>query len=83
VVGIMDKKTISLTHLIPNKEAKIMSLEGGQGFQRKLRIMGIREGQIIRIVSKQPFRGPLTISIGNSHMTLGRGMADKIIVEAV
>ena len=43
--------------------------------------MGIREGQTIRIVSKQPLRGHVTISINSSQMTLGRGMANKIIVE--
>lgn len=79
----MDKKTISLTHLPPNKKAKIISLEGGQGFQRKLRVMGIREGQTIKIVTKQPFRGPLTVAIGNCQMTLGRGMANKITVEVI
>lgn len=77
----MDKKTISLTYLSPNKRAKIICLEGGQGFQRKLRVMGIREGQIIKTVSKQPFRGPITITVNGCQMTLGRGMANKIIVE--
>lgn len=81
MVGIMDKKTISLAHLPSNKKAKIKSLEGGKGFQRKLRVMGIREGQTIKIVTKQPFRGPLTVTVNGSQMTLGRGMANKINVE--
>jgi ferrous iron transport protein A len=45
--------------------------------------MGIREGQTITIVSKQPFRGPVTISVGSCQMTMGRGMAQKIIVDVV
>ena len=79
----MNKKTIPLTNLTPKQKAKIINLEGGHGFQRKLRIMGIREGQTIMIISKQPFKGPLTITIGNYQMTLGRGMANKIIVETI
>ena len=77
----MTEKTLPLTNLSYNKQARIVRLEGGQGFQRKLRVMGIREGQIIKIVSKQPFRGPLTVAAGGSQITLGRGMAQNIIVE--
>ena len=79
----MDRKQIPLTQLPVNKRGKIISLNGGQGFQRRLRVMGIREGQIIKIVTKQPFRGPLTIAVFGCQMTLGRGMANKITVEVV
>ncbi|MFW6120264.1 MAG: FeoA family protein [Petrotogales bacterium] len=77
----MTKKPIPLTHLPHNMKAKIVGIEGGYGFQRKLRVMGIREGHKIRIVSRQPFRGPLTIAINSCQITLGRGMAQRIIVE--
>jgi len=77
----MSNKTKHLTHLLNKKEAKIISLEGGQGFQSKLRVMGIREGQKIKIVSRQPFKGPITIAINGCQMTLGRGMAHRILVE--
>jgi len=83
MVKIMDEKQISLTQLPFNKRGKIVALNGGQGFQRRLRVMGIREGQIVKIVSKQPFRGPLTIAVFGCQMTLGRGMASKITVEVV
>jgi ferrous iron transport protein A len=73
----------TLLHLPNGKKGKIIGLEGGHGFQRKLRTMGIREGQTISIVSKQPFRGPLTISMGSCQMTIGRGMAQKILVTVI
>jgi len=79
----MREKRIPLTYLTPTKKAKIISLDGGQGFQRKLHVMGVREGQTITIISKQPFRGPLTIKIGSCQTTLGRGMANKIFVEEI
>ena len=77
----MTEKIISLLQLPSDKKAKIIKLEGGHGFQRKLRVMGIREEQTITIVSKQPFRGPLTVTVGGCHLTLGRWMAQKIIVK--
>jgi len=72
-----------LSQLTVNQRAKILNINGGFGFQRRLRVMGVREGQIIKVVSKQPFRGPYTISIGGSNITIGRGMANKIAVEVL
>ena len=77
------QKTTTLQNLPERKKGKIISLEGGHGFQRKLRAMGIREGQAVIVVSRQPFRGPITIMVGSCQMTLGRGMAQKIIVEVL
>jgi ferrous iron transport protein A len=79
----MNKKTIPLSNLMYKQKARIITLDGGNEFQRKLRIMGIREGQLIRIISKQPLRGPLTVAINGCQMTLGRGMANKIIVDII
>ncbi len=77
----MDKKSKVLTSIPLNSEARIIAIEGGHGFQSKLRVMGIREGQKIKIISRQPFRGPITVAINGCQMTLGRGMTQRIIVE--
>ena len=77
----MHKKTLPLVHLKKGDTGKIINMQGGRGFQRRLNVLGIREGQLVRILSKQPLMGPLTISVGNIQMTIGRGMAHKIIVE--
>lgn len=76
-------KNKPLVHLRENKTAKITDIHGGGNFRRKLEVMGIRPGQIIKVVSKQPFRGPITISVGNGQMTIGRGMAHRILVEEI
>ena len=65
------------------KIAKIKEMQGGHGLKRKLRSIGIREGLTIQIKSKQPFKGPITISVGKTNITLGRGIAQKIIIEEV
>ena len=82
-VNKMDEKYTSLSNLKTKQTAKIYSVRGGQGFLRKLQIMGIKEGQNVRVISKQPFRGPLTIEVCGCQMTMGRGMAHHIIVEDV
>jgi len=79
----MDQQNMSLSNIPNNKKARIVNVQGGVGFVRKLQVMGIRKGQEIKIVSKQPFRGPLTIEVCGSQMTLGRGMTRKILVEVI
>ncbi len=79
----MEEHHVPLSSIPNHKTVRIKKIIGGHEFQRKMRVMGIRDGQIIVILSKQPFQGPLTIAVCGCHMTLGRGMAQKIIVEMI
>jgi ferrous iron transport protein A len=79
----MNSQTTSLANLPIRTNARIIEIQGGHGIQQKLEVMGIRIGKRITLISKQPFRGPLTIKVCNTLMTIGRGMAQRIIVEVV
>lgn len=70
-----------LTTLSKGQSAKIVNLGGGYAFQSKLRAMGIRKGKIVRVLTVHPFGGPIVIQIGGRNTTLGRGMAQRILVE--
>ena len=72
---------ISLLSLQIGKKAKIKRLVGGYEFQRKLASLNIRIGKTIKIVTSQPFRGPIVVEINDRCVTLGRGIAAKIFVE--
>jgi len=74
------EKIIPLTCITPGKPARIVALHGGITFQRRLRSMGLREGSVISVVTAQPLRGPLVISLGRQYITIGRGMAERILV---
>lgn len=77
----MDKKIMPLANLPYNKKARIVSFEGGYRLKQRLRVMGIREGRVIKIISKQLLKGALTIEVNSCQITMGRGMTQKIIVE--
>jgi Fe2+ transport system protein FeoA len=79
----MTTTTLTLADLPINTSATITNIDGGKGFTRRLFIMGIRKGQTVSILCKQPLRGPLTIKACGCQMTLGRGMAQKIQVDVV
>ncbi|MDI6855804.1 MAG: FeoA family protein [Candidatus Thermoplasmatota archaeon] len=75
---------ITLLDIKPEQRAKILRLEGGYGAQRKLRTLGIREGKLVKLVTRHPIGGPLVIEIDErAIITIGRGMASKIIVEVM
>ncbi|MBN2477659.1 ferrous iron transport protein A [Candidatus Micrarchaeota archaeon] len=71
----------TLLQLKTGKKAKIIKLEGGMEFRRRLATLNIREEKIIKKITSQPLRGPITIEIDGRRVSLGYGMAMKIIVE--
>lgn len=78
------KKAVNEERLIsiePGTTAKILRLEGGRGFQTNARTMGLKEGTRVNVITREPFGGPLVVKTGNTTVTLGRGMAFKIIVK--
>jgi ferrous iron transport protein A len=42
--------------------------------------MGIREGKVLKMVASYPFAGPLVVEVDGREITLGRGIAQRIIV---
>ena len=72
---------IALRDMKAGQKATIVRLEGGRTFQKNVRSRGIREGKVLTVVTKHPMGGPLVISIDGRETGIGRGMAQKIIVE--
>lgn len=72
---------IPITSLGAGTVAQITALLGqGCSFQRKLRTMGIREGKKLKVVAVHPFAGPLVLDIDGRQITLGRSIAQRIMV---
>ena len=71
---------MSITELKPGEWARIVAIEGGRGLQEKLRLRGIFEGSLIRVISSH---GPVTIEIDRNIISLGRGMARRIRVRRI
>ena len=72
--------TQPVTYLETGKTAVVVRLEGGYLFQRKMGAIGIREQKIIRLVAKHPFHGPVVVEVDGREITLGRHMAEHIII---
>ena len=72
----------TLYSMKPGETGMISKMDGGMEFNRKLRNIGIREGKQVRVVARQYLGGPLVIEIGGRQITIGRGMAGRIFVDA-
>ncbi len=52
-----------------------------EGLKDKIAGMGIREGKEIKMMTKQPIKGPVVVAVDRANTSIGLGLADKIIVE--
>jgi len=71
---------LKLSAVRGGESALIRQLVGGQAFLSRLAPLGFILGARLRVV-QNPGRGPLIVTIYNTRIALGRGEADKIVVE--
>ena len=64
-----------------NQWLRVTALEGG-GVQARLLQHGLFVGDRLRVLRAAPLKGPLLIEVNGREIALGRGIAEKIFVEA-
>jgi len=68
---------LPLSRLKPGEVGRVMAVEGGHGIRQKLFLRGLFEGSVVRVISCY---GPVTVEVDRNTVSIGRGMAQKIIV---
>lgn len=61
------------------KQVKIVGFNGGRGLISRLTSMGILPGEDVEVICNAG--GPIIVSVKGSRVSLGRGMARKIIIK--
>jgi len=72
----MEKK---LSEMKYEEEGIVIKIRGGLKY--KIAGMGIRKGKGIKMMTKQPIKGPVVVTVDRSNTSIGLGLADKIVVE--
>lgn len=72
----MEKK---LSEMEYEEEGIVTKISGG--LKNKIAGMGIREGKEIKMMTRQPIKGPVVVVAGRGNTSIGLGLADKITVE--
>ena len=80
-----EKSKVPLTALKQGEAGTVESILGGHGkgggFEKRLMDMGLTPGTVVTVVKSAPFHGPLEVLVRGSRLALGRGMAERIVVE--
>jgi Fe2+ transport system protein FeoA len=69
-----------LTNLKINETGEFVSSEDYKNVQKRLADLGLTPGTQISLLKKGLLRGPVEILVKNSRLVLGRGVAEKILV---
>ena len=69
----------------PGRTVRIVDIAGGEGVRRRLFSLGFHPGDAIELAGQAILRGPVLIKNIKTGVTvaIGRGIAQKIMVEAV
>ncbi len=65
-----------------DKLLEIVSIVGGRNIKQRLSALGLYPGSVIKMVTND-FGGPLIVEVNNSKIAIGRGMAQKILVNEI
>ncbi len=76
---------ISLASAPYDKQLKIVDIQGGHGVRRRLLSLGFHKNDIIELDSRSILGGPILVRdlTSDTSVALGRGIAQKIMVEIV
>lgn len=78
---MVESNVCSLGQLAEGSVGTVVSLPPGRGAQNRLKHMGLRVGDTVRVLRGGPGRwGPTLIADGNLRLAIGRGMAEAVMV---
>ncbi|MDK2980853.1 MAG: ferrous iron transport protein [Chloroflexota bacterium] len=72
---------INLLQVNNGNWVKVTKVAGGIEMERRLAQLGFLPGNKIRIIRSAPFHGPLLLDVEGREIVLGRGVANKVMVE--
>ena len=73
-------ENMSLAYAPTGRPLESVSVLGGRGIRARLADMGLGIGSEVRLISVGRGGGPVLVTIGESRLAIGHGMAGKIMV---
>lgn len=70
-----------LNECLQGSSCIVRKIEAGHHAELKLMNMGVRNGQIIKIIKASALKGPIVVDSNNSEIAIGHGLSHKILVE--
>lgn len=79
---LANKKIITLAQAKKGRQYMILEIKGGRGINSHLNAIGVIPCEIVTVINKSA-GGPMTISAKGIRIALGRGMAQKILINEI
>ena len=76
-----DRMGKKLSEMDYDEQGTITAIE--KDLRTRVAGMGIRVGKTLRMVTKQPIKGPVDVIVDGAETSLGLDMAEKITVDVV
>mgnify|MGYP001258219090 CR=1 FL=1 len=70
----------SLSEIAAGKEATLIGVRVGRELTSRVTSLGLTPGVVIQVLQNHG-RGPIIINVRGTHVALGRGEADRLMVE--
>ena len=74
----MNKRNIGIDLRVGDKFRVTGYDDCGRECSRKFACMGIIKDKIFEVVAIQPMKGPITVKVDNTIITIGRGMIARL-----
>jgi Fe2+ transport system protein FeoA len=75
-----EKKIMPLSMVETGRRVHLLSVHAGRGLKARLAAMGLVPGTEFEVI-RNNLRGPFIIAVKTGRIMLGRGMAQRIMVE--
>lgn len=70
----------NLSEVKKGEEFRVIEIKGGRGFHSRMASLGLTMGSKVKVLHNYG-RGPIIILVRDTRIALGRGEAEKIMVE--
>lgn len=76
-----EKGTITSITVNKGREKRRKRSRRGWGLERRLMDLGLTHNTPVQVVKSAPFNGPIEILVRGSRLALGRGIAERVLVD--
>ena len=77
-----EEMRLTLDKVSPGRRVKVLAIEGGRGCRQQLFGLGVYPGEVLKVIRSAPFAGPIVVEANGTTFMIGRGMAQRVVVEA-
>ena len=78
----MESGNRPLSDIKAGEKVKLVYVDAGHGLRGRLTALGLVPGTILTVINNDR-PGPFIVSVKNTKVMLGRGMANKILVSEI